>query len=106
MRERISIYARLKPSAGNDCPYVETIPAASFDAALWNHQDNEQLLRISMPMEGASRTADLQWEGGRKQLHFRFDTVFHAGAQQEEVFSVVARPLLDRTLEGYNGTNQ
>ncbi|KXS18436.1 kinesin-domain-containing protein, partial [Gonapodya prolifera JEL478] len=40
----------------------------------------------------------------KDSFDFRFDAVFDRDASQEEVFDVVAKPVVQSVLEGYNGT--
>ena len=40
----------------------------------------------------------------RETFEFKFDRVFDQQTQQEEVFDVVAKPVVQSALDGYNGT--
>lgn len=35
---------------------------------------------------------------------FTFDLVFGCGSKQTDIYNMVARPIVDKVLEGYNGT--
>ncbi|KAJ3324728.1 Kinesin- protein 6 [Boothiomyces sp. JEL0866] len=40
----------------------------------------------------------------KENYEFQFNRVFDTEAGQEEIFDVVAKPIIDSTLQGYNGT--
>ena len=40
----------------------------------------------------------------KNELKFEFDHVFHEHTQQEEVYNVVGKPLVEEVLKGYNAT--
>ena len=42
--------------------------------------------------------------GAEEMKQFTFDAVFDVTSSQEQVFAAVAQPIIDSTLNGYNGT--
>ena len=66
----------------------------------------ERLLLHQDRVEIALGQKDIaRFSGGHyKKYEFRFDGVFDEGASQENVFELVATRIVDKFLEGYNGT--
>jgi kinesin family member 3A len=45
-----------------------------------------------------------QKNGGNAPKSFTFDYVFGSKSKQVDIYNLVARPIVDAVLEGYNGT--
>lgn len=43
------------------------------------------------------------YSNGKSEQQFEFDSCFQGDAQQEEVYTVVAKPLVDSVIRGYSG---
>ena len=100
MKETIRIYARLKPVDGQkrSCTY-ETNHSGNqaLDASLNEDQDSIQFTVMKEVADGFVNNS-------REYFKFYFDGVFLCESPQADVFETVARPIVDRALEGYNGT--
>eukprot|EP00117_Sycon_ciliatum_P040291 scpid66552/ scgid0749/ Kinesin-like protein KIF6 len=109
----IRVYARIRP------PSLKTGKGSKRNgddsSSQWLKQENEQQVSIesgngqrSIPPSraGGSRTATPSSGSGRpaKNRTFQFERVLSVRASQEEVFDVVAKSIVERCVEGFNGT--
>ncbi|OQV20812.1 Kinesin-like protein KIF6 [Hypsibius exemplaris] len=98
MKETIRIYVRLKPLEGrkSSCHYE------TFQESENPLNDNAQthIFQLSIPKEAA----DGHVNNSRELFRFHFDGVLESGISQTDVFEIVAKPIVERVLDGYNGT--
>lgn len=102
-KETIRIYARLKPLDGDR-------PACLYEVT--SHQDrNERQADEKTPTQNevlqfsiAKQAADGYINNSRELFRFHFDGILREDSSQAAVFELVARPVVDRVLDGYNGT--
>ncbi|KAI8924527.1 P-loop containing nucleoside triphosphate hydrolase protein [Entophlyctis helioformis] len=100
----IKIYARVRPQRPNS---KLTTTAGRYwisDGATDPSDDDDDSAKsrigFHMPRDEAAGLINNQ----RESYEFRFDKLFDVDTKQEEVFDVVAKPVIQSTLEGYNGT--
>ena len=55
-------------------------------------------------MRGQIQVRDPNAKAGEPPKTFTFDTVFGPNCKQVDVYNTVARPIVEKVLEGYNGT--
>ena len=85
--EAIKVYARVRP-----CPD----PTNDYDGLIIDELDPDKL-RIDFE-SSTSTNVEIN------QHFFKFDHIFWKDSIQEDVFQIIALPLIDHTLEGYNST--
>ena len=54
-------------------------------------------------MRGQIQVKDPNAKAGEPPKTFTFDTVFGPNCKQVDVYNTVARPIVEKVLEGYNG---
>ena len=87
--ESIRVFARVRPCAD---------PPNDFHGVCIDELDPNKL-RFDLP-QGATSGNTTQ----AVQHTFTFDHIFWKDSRQEDIFEIVAEPLLNHTLEGYNST--
>lgn len=85
--EAIKVYARVRP-----CPD----PSNDYDGLTIDELDPDKL-RIDFE---SSTSTNIE----SNQHFFKFDHIFWKDSLQEDIFQIIALPLIDHTLEGYNST--
>ncbi|KAL3320682.1 Kinesin- protein 6 [Cichlidogyrus casuarinus] len=91
-QDNIRIYLRLKPNLKNKKPFQYR---TKIDL-----NNNSEFIYVDVPRENCLYK-DLQKYDAHK---FKFDHIFDTLASQSDVFERMARPLIDKTIEGFNGT--
>ena len=93
VNETIRIYCRIKPSLGK-----KSSPG-SYEIS---HRDEagQDILSFAVPKE----VGDGIVNNKREQYTSKFRKVFDKDACQDEVFDEMTRPVVDKLLEGFNGT--
>ena len=87
MKESISVYCRVKP----------TKDTARHEASL---VDKLRQLEIVVPKLDTDGHVN-----NKTELHkYKFNEIFEQSAYQDQIFSKVAKPVVDNVLNGYNGT--
>jgi kinesin family member 6/9 len=93
MKETIRIYVRLKALDANksSCQYETS-----------QDPDNPQnhIFQLSIPKD----LTDGYINNTRELFRFHFDGILESESSQSEVFRTVAKPIVDRALDGFNGT--
>ncbi|CAH8430792.1 unnamed protein product [Heterobilharzia americana] len=105
VKQTIQIYLRLRPSN-----YQKHISKYSLDVS--GHHQHEQEKQPKLKPKKSKIifecARDTQQDGvicNRKEFHnFQFDTIFDTITGQDQVFNAVAKPVIEKTLLGYNGT--
>lgn len=85
--EAIKVYARVRP-----CPD----PMNDYEGLTIDELDPDKL-RIDFE---SSTSTNIE----SNQHFFKFDHIFWKDSIQEDIFQIIALPLIDHTLEGYNST--
>ncbi|OHT07629.1 Kinesin motor domain containing protein [Tritrichomonas foetus] len=85
--ESIKVYARVRPcmDPNNDFPGVAI--------------DELDPCKLRIDYDSITST-----NGAQNQHLFKFDNIFWKDSLQEDVFSIIALPLIDHTMEGFNST--
>ena len=80
--ENVQVYVRMRPPEDG-----EDVPPTMFDE-----------------IDGKKKKITIRDPNNRNygEVSFAFDQIFTTSAQQSNIFEQVARPLIDRTLAGYN----
>ncbi|XP_066559500.1 kinesin-like protein KIF6 isoform X2 [Amia ocellicauda] len=89
VKQTIQIFARVKPT--------------KKASAVYSVEDDEQggcSLEFLVPRD----LADGFVNNKKENYRFRFQKVFDQGAQQDDIFEHIAKPVADSVLAGYNGT--
>ncbi|KAL2914503.1 hypothetical protein HK105_206070 [Polyrhizophydium stewartii] len=100
----IRIYARVRPRRPNS--KLVATPGRYWTAAPAvpdgdpDSPDSHPRIGFHVPRDEHAGLVNNQ----RDSYEFKFDRVFDVDASQEEVFDVVAKPVIQSSLEGYNGT--
>ena len=97
MKETIRVYVRLKPLDNGKpaCLYE-----SNQDINLPSDAAQNQVLQLSIPKQAV----DGYVNNSREVYRFHFDGVLGSEARQADVFASVAKPIVDKVLDGYNGT--
>lgn len=82
----IEVFARVRPVKR---------PSSNFQIDYANHA-----LNVTIPREHVNNHVNNQ----RENYSFAFTRILDATMQQDNVFEIVAQPVVDSVLEGYNGT--
>ena len=85
--EAIKVYARVRPCAD---------PASDFSGVAIDELEPRKLRIDTDPTNQANFS--------QNQHVFTFDHIFWKDSLQEDVFRIIAHPLIDHALEGYNST--
>ncbi|CAF1655282.1 unnamed protein product [Rotaria magnacalcarata] len=88
VKQTIQIFCRIKPTKSKTSVYEV------------NPVDDGANLSIVIPKDAT----DGYINNKREDFRFRFRQIFDQSAKQEDVFSMVARPVIDNVIAGYNGT--
>ncbi|XP_055336411.1 kinesin-like protein KIF6 isoform X2 [Paramacrobiotus metropolitanus] len=124
MKENVRVFVRLRPTSSQDL--LDTIQTcklpckSAFETAesvnLPNNGEEcttprggnngatshlRQILKVTVPRPTATDGTSSHY---RDSFQFQFDRIFPTTCYQEDLFEHVARPLVDRALEGFNGT--
>ncbi|KAJ3149071.1 Kinesin- protein 6 [Geranomyces variabilis] len=97
----IQIYARVRPVRANSKTQISSDrywcnnPAGNVDAS-----SAPPRIGFRVPKDQAAGMINNQ----REAYDFRFDRIFDMDSGQEEVFDVVAKPVVLSVMDGYNGT--
>ncbi|KAJ3176997.1 Kinesin- protein 6 [Geranomyces variabilis] len=97
----IQIYARVRPVRANSKTQINpdrywcNNPAGNVDAS-----SAPPRIGFRVPKDQAAGMINNQ----REAYDFRFDRIFDMDSGQEEVFDVVAKPVVSSVMDGYNGT--
>eukprot|EP00042_Codosiga_hollandica_P045025 m.451625 g.451625 ORF g.451625 m.451625 type:complete len:829 (+) comp56919_c0_seq9:72-2558(+) len=86
-REGIKVYGRIKPTA-RLYPGIEL-----------SDSDSAAMIDFNVP-----RQEDAVINNKKEHYKFQFDYIFPVTTTQDAIFEVVAQPVADRVMEGYNGT--
>ena len=101
----IRVFARIKPQLNNRKGKGRQSAASNLQ---WLVQEDDRELSIDPPGDTqlhGSGTPSSRSRGDRsKKRTFRFDHILSESASQEEVFDSVASGVVDRCLDGFNGT--
>lgn len=84
----IKTFLRVKPSK-NPCKYFVT---------------TDQSIRVSLPESFFSNKFNKSQHQRIISHEFQYDGVFGSDALQDQIFEAVAMPVVERFLQGYNGT--
>ncbi|TPX57666.1 hypothetical protein PhCBS80983_g03680 [Powellomyces hirtus] len=91
----IQIYARVRPARANSKFPVDP------DRYWYNAAEQDKpRIGFRIPKDQAAGMVNNQ----REAYDFRFDRIFDMTSGQEEVFDVVAKPVVLSVMDGYNGT--
>lgn len=85
-KAHIEVYGRVRPVKR---------PSSHFELDYANHA-----LAINIPRDHSSGHVNNQ----RENYSFAFSRILDASIKQDSVFEIVAQPVVDSVLEGYNGT--
>ncbi|KAJ3017417.1 Kinesin- protein 6 [Thoreauomyces humboldtii] len=95
----IQIYARVRPARANSKLPID--PNRYWCNPASQDQDGSKpRIGFHVPKDQAAGMINNQ----RESYDFRFDRVFDRDVGQEEVFDVVAKPVVLSVMDGYNGT--
>ncbi|KAG5265447.1 hypothetical protein AALO_G00242590 [Alosa alosa] len=86
VKQAIQIFARVKPNK-------KSVSAYSVD-------EDGHSLEFEVPKD----LADGFINNKKDKYRFRFQKIFDQACKQEDVFEMIAKPVADRVLSGYNGT--
>ncbi|XP_072546377.1 kinesin-like protein KIF6 isoform X2 [Salminus brasiliensis] len=89
VKQTIQIFARVKP--------IEKAPAVY---SVGNEEPGGGRLEFVIPRD----LADGFINNKRESYRFRFQKVFDQATKQEDIFDMIAKPVADNVLAGYNGT--
>lgn len=88
--KNIEVFVRVRPSSDKKTPYLFTDP----------DEIPHQKLSFRLPKDLSRDVVN----NSKEEYDFRFDRVFEQPTTQEEVFDAVAKNVVLRGIEGYNGT--
>ncbi len=97
-QETIKIYARVRPLNKNK-KLANKEFSSHYEISPSLADENLSQLGLRVPKD-ASTVINNQ----RENYNFQFQKVFDVDVQQQELFDVVAKDVVDNVLEGYNGT--
>ena len=89
--EHIRVYCRIRPVVG-----VATL----VEYRLHNEDRNSGKLEVFVPEPLTARSS----HNKASSYKFSFNHIFDQDAEQETVYQIAAKPILDKALLGYNGT--
>ncbi|XP_039770771.1 kinesin-like protein KIF6 isoform X2 [Ornithorhynchus anatinus] len=92
VKETIRIFARVKPPARRQAQGIYSVDEDENSTA--------SELEIIVPRD----LADGFVNNKRESYRFRFQKIFDQEAKQEAVFEIIAKPVAESVLAGYNGT--
>ncbi|CAF1404841.1 unnamed protein product [Adineta steineri] len=88
VKQTIQIFCRIKPTKSKTSVYEI------------NPVEDGAHLSVMIPKEAT----DGYINNKKEDFRFRFRQIFDQTAKQEDVFALVARPVIDNVISGYNGT--
>lgn len=102
LRNPIKVYARLKKE---DCKKKKGVGLGARDKIF----SKDFILQLYQIIEKGDHDDlilcyDCLSTKEKKKQKYRFHKVFDGGSTQEEVFETIAKPIVDRVLDGFNGT--
>ncbi|KAH9489527.1 Kinesin- protein 6 [Bulinus truncatus] len=90
VKQTIQIFARIKPTKSSKTGVYE----------IDEDEDGQSKLQVMVPKELASGFVNNK----KENYKFRFTKVFDQKSNQDEIFNLVAKPVIDNVVQGYNGT--
>ncbi|KAH6594578.1 hypothetical protein BASA50_006528 [Batrachochytrium salamandrivorans] len=98
----IKIYARVRPKRPNTKLHITPGRYWINTPTVLDAADPESCPRIGflVPRDEHAGLINNQ----KESFEFKFDRLFDVDVKQEEVFDVVAKPVIESSLSGYNGT--
>ncbi|XP_055878484.1 kinesin-like protein KIF6 isoform X1 [Biomphalaria glabrata] len=90
VKQTIQIFARIKPTKSSKTGGYE----------IDEDEEGHSRLQVVVPKELASGFVNNK----KENYKFRFSKVFDQKSTQDEIFNLVAKPVIDNVVQGYNGT--
>ncbi|EDL23640.1 mCG53034, isoform CRA_b [Mus musculus] len=98
VKQTIQIFARVKPTVRKQQQGVRTIGPGIYSI------DEDEKLTHSLEIVLPRDLADGFVNNKRESYKFKFQRIFDQEAKQEIIFEIIAKPVAESTLAGYNGT--
>ncbi|CAH8430024.1 unnamed protein product [Schistosoma turkestanicum] len=99
-KQTIQIYLRLRPSTNR-----KQISKYNIDDLTYHHGQCQQSKKPKITFECTRHAQQDEVVCNRKEFYnFQFDAIFNTKVGQDQVFSDVAKPVIEKALLGYNGT--